>query len=162
MFDAEVEWTGNLGTGTSEYRAYDRAHTIRAVGKPPIHGSSSPGFRGDAGAYNPEELLVAALAACHMLWYLHLCAVNGVRVVGYADRATGSMEESGADGGRFTDVVLRPRVRISAGDPERARALHAPAHEKCYIANSVNFPVRVEPEVEVDAGSPTATGRGSP
>ncbi len=149
---ATVEWTGNDGAGTAGYAAYRRDHVIRVAGKPDLLGSSDPAFRGDAGRYTPEDLLVAALSVCHMLWYLHLCAVNGVAVSEYTDAAEGTMEEDGANGGRFLEAVLRPRVRISAGDRERAIALHAEAHARCFIANSVNFPVRLAPSVEAARG----------
>ncbi|MGP8078186.1 MAG: OsmC family protein [Thermoplasmata archaeon] len=146
-FRAEVRWTGDRGTGTSDYRAYSRSHTVRSPDKPAIPGSSAPAFRGDPSRYDPEELLVAALSACHMLWYLHLCSVGGVVVVEYVDPASGTMVEGDDGGGRFTEVVLRPRVRISQGDPATARSLHDSAHRKCFIANSVNFPVRCEPTI---------------
>ncbi len=149
---AQVEWTGNDGVGTEGYGSYRRDHVIRVAGKPEIAGSSDPAFRGDGGRLTPEDLLVAALSACHMLWYLHLCAVNGIVVTEYADEAEGTMEEDGADGGRFTEATLRPRVRISAGDPDRAIALHAEAHARCFLANSVNFPIRLAPSVEAARG----------
>ena len=145
-YSVAVEWTGNRGTGTSGYRDYARDHVLRSAGKPDIAGSSDPAFRGDTARWNPEELLVAALSACHKLTYLHLCAVNGITVTAYADRATGVMTEA-AEGGAFESVTLRPQVTISAGDPEKARALHADAHRQCYIASSVNFPVGCEPEI---------------
>jgi organic hydroperoxide reductase OsmC/OhrA len=141
-----VVWTGDRGSGTSGYRAYGRDHVVRAAGKPDLAGSSDPTFRGDAARYSPEELLVAALSACHMLWYLHLAAEAGIVVRAYEDPAEGTMEEAPDGGGRFTSVTLRPRVRIDRGDPERARALHAVAHQRCFVANSVNFPVRCAPE----------------
>ena len=105
-----VRWTGNLGTGTSAYRAYSRDHEIRSPGKPAIPASSDPAFHGDASRYNPEELLVASLSTCHMLWYLHLCAVNKVVVLDYEDQAGGIMEETDDGGGRFLQVTLRPRI----------------------------------------------------
>ncbi len=149
-YRATVRWTGNLGTGTSSYRAYARAHAIEAPGKPTIAGSSDPAVRGDAAAWNPEELLVASLAACHQLWYLHLAAVNGIVVKAYADAAEGTMREEADGSGRFTRVVLRPEVTIApGGDVEKARTLHREAHEKCFVANSVNFPVECEPEIVV-------------
>lgn len=146
-YSATVTWTGNRGTGTSGYRDYSRDHVIAAGAKPDIPGSADPAFRGDAERWNPEDLLVASVSACHKLWYLHLCAVNGVVVTAYEDHAEGQMvtEEDGS--GRFTEVVLRPRVTISSGDRERAASLHHDAHEKCFIANSVNFPVRCEPMI---------------
>src|SRR5687767_11345840 len=100
-----VEWTGNLGSGTSAYRAYARDHEIRASGKPAIPGSSDPAFRGDPARWNPEELLVGALAACHKLWYLHLCAEAGIVVTSYVDRAEGVMVEEADGSGRFTGAV---------------------------------------------------------
>jgi organic hydroperoxide reductase OsmC/OhrA len=149
-YAVSVEWTGNTGTGTSAYTAYTRQHEIRApdATKPPIPGSSDPAFRGDPARWNPEELLVAALAACHKLTYLHLCATAGVVVLEYADRAEGTMVEDGSGGGRFARVVLRPVVTLAAeSDPVRARALHAEAHRLCFIARSVNFPVDHDPEI---------------
>src|SRR5690348_899974 len=116
LYRVAIEWTGNRGTGTSDYGAYGRDHTIRAGAKPPIPGSSDPAFRGDAARWNPEDLLVAALSACHKLWYLHLCAVNGVAVLAYRDEAIGSMVEDTATGGHFTRVVLRPHVTVRPSD----------------------------------------------
>jgi organic hydroperoxide reductase OsmC/OhrA len=140
-YSVKVIWTGNAGNGTSVYRAYQRDHEITVAGKPPIPGSSDPKFRGDSTRYNPEELLVGALSTCHMLWYLHLCADAGVVVVSYEDRAEGTMEESSDGGGRFTGVTLHPHVQVR-GSVEQAEALHQRAHEVCFIANSVNFPVK--------------------
>jgi organic hydroperoxide reductase OsmC/OhrA len=145
QYRAVVRWTGNRGTGTSDYTAYARDHVITLAGKAPLLGSSDPKFRGDPTRYNPEELLVASLSACHMLWYLHLCAREGIVVEEYSDEADGEMK-TGPDGaGRFILVTLRPSVSLSRGDPDRARALHEEAHRKCFIASSVNFPVRHEP-----------------
>ena len=142
-----VRWTGNLGSGTSAYRAYSRNHEIDAIGKPVILASSDPAFHGDASRYNPEELLVASLSTCHMLWYLHLCAVGKVVVLEYEDQAGGIMEEGEDGGGRFLEVTLRPKIAIAAdSDLETAKRLHHDAHVKCFVANSVNFPVRVEPD----------------
>ncbi|GGJ83893.1 peroxiredoxin [Pilimelia anulata] len=142
-----VTWTGNRGPGTSDYRAYGREHDVAAEGLPPIAGSADPTFRGDAARWNPEQLLLAALAQCHLLSYLHLCATNGVVVTAYADRARGRMS-AGAKGGRFTEAVLYPEVTVAeAGMVARATELHADAHRACFIANSVNFPVRHEPTV---------------
>jgi organic hydroperoxide reductase OsmC/OhrA len=144
-----VRWTGDLGTGTSGYRAYKRDHEISAAGKPVIPASSDPDFRGDPSRYNPEELLVASLSTCHMLWYLHLCADAGIVVTGYADEPRGTMAEAEDGGGRFTEVVLRPRVRVATGsDLELAQQLHEEAHHLCYIASSVNFPVTCQSGIE--------------
>lgn len=142
-YEVSVAWTGNLGTGTSDYRAYSRDHDVDAHGRPVIPGSSDQSFRGDPRRWNPEQLLVAALSQCHMLWYLHLCADAGVIVTSYQDNAQGIV-----DADRFVRVTLRPRVTVA--DPSmisQAEQLHAPAHDKCFIANSVNFPVEHEPAV---------------
>ncbi len=142
-----VRWTGNQGSGTSAYRAYSRDHEISATGKPVVPASSDPAFHGDPSRYNPEELLVASLSGCHMLWYLHLCAVNKIVVLGYEDNAAGTLEETADGGGHFVEVTLHPVITITAQSSlDTARRLHRDAHEKCFIANSVNFPVRVEPE----------------
>jgi organic hydroperoxide reductase OsmC/OhrA len=148
-FKVDVEWTGNLGRGTATYNAYERSHEISAPGKPVIPGSSDPAFRGDKSRYNPEELLVASLSGCHMLWYLHLCAEAHILVTGYVDHATGAMAINKDGGGHFTEVLLKPVVTIGMdSDSERANELHHRAHELCFIANSVNFEVRVEATVE--------------
>ena len=149
-YTVAVEWTGNTGAGTAGYRAYERRHEITAPGttKPGIPGSSDPHFRGDPARWNPEELLVAALSACHKLSYLHLCAVAGVVVTSYSDRAEGVMVEDASGGGRFRRVVLRPVVTVAPGsDVAKAHALHERAHACCFIASSVNFPVEHEPQV---------------
>jgi organic hydroperoxide reductase OsmC/OhrA len=148
-YEATVVWTGDEGVGTRDYTAYRRDHVIRFPGKPDLLGSSDVSFRGDPTRYNPDQLLVASLSACHMLWYLHLAAVGGVVVREYEDRADGTLSLDPDGGGRFTEAVLRPRVRIERGDLARAHALHEDAHRKCFVANSVNFPVRVEPTIEV-------------
>jgi organic hydroperoxide reductase OsmC/OhrA len=150
-YSVVVEWTGNTGTGTSGYRDYERRYDISAgVRKPVIPGSSDPAFRGDPTRWNPEDLLVASISACHKLWYLHLCAEAGIAVLAYVDHAEGEMEEAADGSGRFTRVTLRPRVTVAAGaDMAMARQLHAAAHAKCFIANSVNFPVQHEPDITV-------------
>jgi organic hydroperoxide reductase OsmC/OhrA len=145
-------WTGNTGTGTASYRGYERAHEIAAAGKSEILGSSDPSFRGDAGRWNPEELLVASLSACHQLWYLGLCAQAGVIVTAYEDCAEGIMTEEEDGAGQFHSVTLRPQVRIAAGSNEAtARALHREAHAMCFIARSVNIPVTAEPTIAREA-----------
>lgn len=119
---------------------------IEAAGKAPIAGSSDPAFRGDAARYNPEELLVASLSACHMLWYLHLCSDAGIVVTSYDDAASGTMAEHADGSGEFTEVTLRPRVAIAEGSRQgEAETLHGRAHALCFIARSVRFPVRIEP-----------------
>ncbi|HZW93399.1 MAG TPA: OsmC family protein [Candidatus Eremiobacteraceae bacterium] len=149
-YEVQVAWTGNQGQGTKAYKSYKRDHAITAAGKPPLLASSDPAFCGDPARYNPEELLVASLSSCHMLWYLHLCAVNGVVVTDYQDDATGVMNENRDGSGAFVEVTLHPRVTIE-GDADRAKALslHEEAHHKCFIANSVNFPVRTVAQITV-------------
>jgi organic hydroperoxide reductase OsmC/OhrA len=147
-YDVSVTWTGNRGTGTSGYTDYDRDHEVTADGRAAIAASSDPAFRGDPNRWNPELELTAALSSCHMLWYLHLCAVAGVSVTSYTDAARGVMVENADGGGHFTEVVLRPRVTVaSAAMIDKATALHAEAHAKCFVASSMNFPVRHEPVV---------------
>ncbi|HEY0758216.1 MAG TPA: OsmC family protein [Acidisarcina sp.] len=161
-----MEWKGNDGEGTKNYQSYRRDFTISSVGKQTIEGSSDPSFRGDRTRYNPEEMLVASLSSCHMLWYLHLCSANGIIVLAYEDIGSGRMEEASDGTGAFSEVTLRPAVRIAsdAKDPkavlERAVALHSEAHHYCYIAQSVRFPVIVAPQVTfeaVEANDPEAS-----
>lgn len=145
-YSVDVTWTGNLGSGTSGYQAYGRDHEITAAGKQTILGSSDPAFRGNRTRYNPEELLLASLSTCHMLWYLHLCADAGITVMEYVDHAVGKMVETEDGGGHFAEVVLKPEATVkSSADLALARELHERAHDFCFIANSVNFPVRCEP-----------------
>lgn len=153
-YQVKVTWTGNLGRGTQSYRAYSRDHIIEAKGKPIIPASSDPSFRGDPTRYNPEEQLVASLSACHMLWYLHLCSEAGITVVSYSDPAHGVMEETADGGGRFAEVVLRPTIQIlEQNKVEQAEALHTKANQLCFIANSMNFPVKHEATIMVDTPS---------
>ena len=143
-----IEWTGNLGTGTSDYRAYTRNHIISAENKPEIPGSSDPHFRGDKTRYNPEEMLVAALSTCHMLSYLHLCAVNKVIVLEYNDKATGTMVENPDGSGQLTETTLNPVVKVKDSSMNaKAQELHDQAEKLCFIARSVNFPVHHKPTV---------------
>ncbi len=143
-YTVKVTWTGNRGAGTSGYREYDRDHVISAEGKPDIVGSSDPAFRGDPKRWNPEELLLASISACHKLWYLHFCAVSGVVVSDYVDEPEATMVLKKDGAGNFTEAVLKPVVTLAKGDPQTAQELHAEAHDKCFIAASVNFPIRVE------------------
>ena len=141
-YNVGVTWTGNKGSGTTAANAYERSHTVSIQGKPDILGSSDAAFRGDITKHNPEDMLVSALSVCHMLWYLHLCADAGIIVTAYHDQAVGTMIESPGGGGHFTSVVLHPHVTLAdMSKADAADALHAKAHEKCFIANSVNFPV---------------------
>lgn len=146
VYRGVAEWVGARAGGTTGYDAYSREYTFAIAGKPALRGSADPTFRGDAALHNPEELLLCALAACHMLSYLAECARAGIVVAAYRDEAVGTM--SFRDGRlRFTDVLLNPRVTLGSGDVGKALALHARAHAECFIANSVNFPVRFEPLV---------------
>ncbi len=141
FYSLSVRWTGNNGTGTSNYQSYDRSHVISSQEKPEIAASSDPAFRGDKAKYNPEELLLAALSSCHMLWFLHLCADNGVVVVDYKDDPSGTMVEN-EKGGRFQVVVLKPTVTVKESFMlDQLDEMHKLAHEYCFISNSVNFPV---------------------
>jgi organic hydroperoxide reductase OsmC/OhrA len=147
-----VKWTGNKGAGTKDYQAYNRSHTILVDNKVSIEGSSDPAFNGDHTKHNPEELFVAAISSCHMLWYLHLCSAAGIIVTDYTDNATGTMIETSNGGGKFTEVVLHPTVTVTnetmiAG----AKELHHKANELCYIANSCNFPIQHQPVFIVTA-----------
>lgn len=151
IYKAKINWTGNLGTGTSEYTAYSRAHEVSGEGKNVILASADPIYRGDAARYNPEELIVAAISGCHMLWYLHLCADAGVVVVNYEDDASGKLIETDDGNGKFAEVTINPRVTItSKSDAEMAKELHHEAHEFCFIANSMNFLVKYEPEIIIE------------
>jgi len=142
-------WIGNLGAGTASYRGYSRNYELFAAGKnAPIPGSSDPLYRGDRARYNPEELLLGALSACHMLWVLHLCADAGIVVTGYEDQPEGEMTEDPDGAGRFTKVVLRPRMTITdVGRIAHALDAHKRAHHFCAMAQSVNFPVECVPEI---------------
>ena len=140
-----AEWTGDLGSGTSGYRDYARDVTLRSEGKPDLLASADRPFRGDPGRWNPEELLLAALSQCHLLAYLHVAVTHGVVVTAYVDDARGTMQQQGV-GGRFTEVVLSPRVTVAdAAQVDLATRIHAEAGEACFIASSVSFPVRHEP-----------------
>ncbi|SFJ99427.1 OsmC family protein [Cellulomonas sp. KH9] len=153
QYSVDLVWTGARDTGTATYTSYGRDHTLTSGGKMPLPGTSDPGFRGDPDRWSPEDLLVGALSQCHMLWFLHLAAAAGVVVVGYTDSASGTMRIEAAGQGQFTEVVLRPRVTVrgtaladgTAIDGALLTGLHHRAQEHCFIARSVNFPVRHEP-----------------
>lgn len=145
-YKTTMNWTGNTGEGTKDYKSYERSYTITVNGKPEIQGSSDPAFRGDRTKYNPEEMLVASLSSCHMLWYLHLCSEAGIIVLDYVDIAEGEMSEEANGSGRFISVTLNPSVIVKESAMiERANALHKKANEMCFIANSCNFPVHHNP-----------------
>lgn len=136
-------WTGNKGEGTSTYRSYERSYTISINNKADFFGTADPVFRGDATKHNPEELLVMSLSSCHLLSYLHLCAVNGIVLTAYEDDARGTMVEDEVKGGYFTEVNLNITMKITdLSKKEKAAELHHQANKLCFIANSVNFPVK--------------------
>src|SRR5579872_2082867 len=156
-YELTVTWTGNTGTGTSGYQAFERSHEVTVAGKPTIAGSADPAFRGARERWNPEELLVASLSQCHMLWYLVLCAKEGIVITEYVDHPSGTLVETPDGGGHFEEVALQPHVTITTPERiERAIALHERAHDLCYVANSVNFPVRANPTVVSAVGSRVA------
>ena len=145
-----VKWTGNTGKGTSSYTDYERSHVVTVNGKKTLYCSSDSPFRGDKTKHNPEDLLLAAISSCHMLWYLHLCVDAGVIVVDYTDKANGTMIQDSNGGGRFTEVTLNPTIVVTDKSmADKAIELHKKAHEKCFISNSVNFPVNCKPKVLV-------------
>ncbi|MFC3997240.1 OsmC family protein [Nocardiopsis sediminis] len=151
-YEVRTRWTGNTGSGTTTYRGYGRDHDVEADGRPVLQGSADAAFRGDPARWNPEDLLLAALSECHMLSFLALSVAAGVNVVAYEDTATAQMVTHADSSGEFTEAVLHPVVTVAEeGMAEAARALHAKAHEKCFIARSVNFPVRNEPVIRVAA-----------
>jgi len=149
-YSTSIEWTGNKGTGTSGYRNYGRSYTISIENKVTIDGSSDPAFRGDKTKHNPEELFLASLSSCHMLWYLHFCSEAGVILTEYTDKATGIMAETANGSGHFTEVTLHPEIIVTDESMiEKAVELHQKANEFCFIANSVNFKVKHSPTVQV-------------
>ena len=149
-YNATIVWTGNNGTGTDNYKSYERSHKIIIENKSDILCSSDPAFRGDKTKHNPEELLLSAVSSCHMLWYLHLCSEAGVVVLDYTDSATGIMDESSNGNGRFTKVTLNPVVTVTENTMvDKANELHKKANELCFIANSVNFPVTHHPTAKI-------------
>jgi len=145
-YTLKVKWTGNTGTGTSGYKDYERSHSILVENKVELFCSSDPAFRGDETKHNPEDLLLASVSSCHMLFYLHLCAVAGIIVTKYVDNVTGIMIETENGDGKFTEVTLSPRVTITDSSMvQKANELHKKANELCFIANSLNFPVYHKP-----------------
>jgi organic hydroperoxide reductase OsmC/OhrA len=152
-YHAHLTWAGEAADPKA-FRNHDRSYRLDAPGKPPIAGSSDQVFRGDAARWNPEDLLVASLSACHHLWYMGLCAAAGIVVLAYEDEADGEMIEEGPGGaGQFVRVTLRPRVTLASGaDRDEALTLHEAAHRNCFVARSVNFPVELAPTVEVAGG----------
>ncbi|MBU2527081.1 MAG: OsmC family protein [Bacteroidetes bacterium] len=151
-YEIKIEWTGNEGSGTLNYKSYKRNHKIIAEGKyDKIKGSSDPSFLGDKTRYNPEDLFLSSLSACHMLWYLHLCSAHNIVVTEYVDAATGILEETENGSGKFTEVTLNPKVRIKEQNMiEKANKLHEEANKMCFIANSCNFKISHKPHTIAD------------
>jgi organic hydroperoxide reductase OsmC/OhrA len=141
-YAATIKWTGNKGKGTSNYIEFERSHSINIDNKPTILGSSDPAFLGDNSKHNPEELLLASLSSCHMLWYLHLCSVSNIIVTSYTDIATGTMLETSNGSGQFSEASLNPTVIVSKNSMiKKAIELHNKANKLCFIANSINFKI---------------------
>lgn len=149
QYNCNLKWTGNTGSGTKNYTSYKRDHEISFPHKKQlITASSDTAFLGDPNKLNPEELLVASISSCHMLWYLHLCATKKILVTTYTDQPKGEMTEYPNGSGRFSLVALRPVVTIkNQKNQQQAIELHREAHKMCFIANSCNFPIRVEPTI---------------
>lgn len=153
QYQATLTWAGNKGSGTMDYRSYDRSYIISIDNKPDILGSSDSTFLGDKTKHNPEDLFLASLSSCHMLWYLHLCSQNEIIVMDYKDTPVGKMTEKPDGSGHFTEIVLHPVVLITdESQVEKANALHDEAHRMCFIANSCNFPIKHEPKCIVEHG----------
>lgn len=153
QYTTTVTWTGNKGSGTMDYRSYDRDYVISIDGKADIAGSSDSAFLGDKSKYNPEDLLLSSISSCHMLWYLHLCSKNEIVVIDYKDQAVGTMEELADGSGKFREVTLHPEVLIAdRAHLELAESLHTEANKMCFIANSLNFPVKHETKCKAENG----------
>nr|WP_121269470.1 OsmC family protein [Pedobacter schmidteae] len=153
QYQAELTWAGNKGSGTMDYRSYDRSYIISIPNKADILGSSDSAFLGDKTKHNPEDLLLASLSSCHMLWYLHLCSQNEIIVMEYKDSPVGTMMENSNGSGHFTEVVLNPVVVITnEAQIAQANALHEQANKMCFIANSCNFPIKHQPKCIVERG----------
>lgn len=147
-YKSTIEWTGNTGKSTENYRSYERSYTISVEGKAEINGSSDPAFLGNPNLHNPEDLLLASVSSCHLLWYLHFCSVNKILVLEYTDFAEGIMMEEKNGSGKFTQIILKPRIIVAEKEMiEKALELHKKANEYCFIANSMNFEVKHEPEI---------------
>lgn len=145
-YSVNVNWTGNTGQGTQNYKAYQRDYDVAIEGKPIIKGSSDPSFRGDETRYNPEELFVASISSCHMLWFLHLCSENDITVISYRDDANGVMKEEKNGSGYFESIILKPFVTIlEAKKKDLINQLHKKANQMCFIANSCNIKIGHEP-----------------
>jgi organic hydroperoxide reductase OsmC/OhrA len=150
-YSARIAWHRSSDEAFTDNR-YSRRHVLRFDGGAEIPGSSSPSVvpvpMSDASAVDPEEMFVASLASCHLLWFLSLAAARGHTVQTYVDDAVGTMARNAEGQMAMTVVTLRPQVVFygsQAPDAEQLLALHHRAHERCYIANSVKTEVRCEP-----------------
>ncbi len=154
-YETQLNWTGNKGFGTKDYRSYSRDFEVSALGKNHIiEGSSDPSFRGDKSRYNPEDVFVSSISSCHMLWFLHLCSVNKITVLEYKDKAIGTMVEAKDGSGKFKEVILHPAIVVSQEvDPGLINQLHSKANKMCFIANSCNFPIHHKPTVTLQNGA---------
>ncbi|MCL6265462.1 OsmC family protein [Flagellimonas myxillae] len=152
-YQIDLKWTGSLGVGTKDYRSYSRDFEVLGMGKSHnIQGSSDPSFRGDKTRYNPEDVFVSSIASCHMLWFLHLCSTHKIVVMGYHDRATGTMLEAKDGSGKFKEVTLHPEITVAEPvDQELLEQIHKKANEMCFIANSCNFPIHHKPTMKVQS-----------
>lgn len=151
QYKTSVTWTGNKGSGTMDFRSYDRDYIVTVDGKATISGSSDSAFLGDKSKHNPEDLLLASVSSCHMLWYLHLCSKNEIVVIDYQDNAIGTMQENNDGSGKFESVTLYPQVLIAnKAHLELANTLHIEANKMCFIANSLNFPVKHQPSCKAE------------
>lgn len=144
-FPAQIQWTGNQGSGNKTYQGYARTWQVQTPGKPVIECSNDPMLGGDPGLHNPEDLLISTVSACHMLWYLHLSHNAGILVTAYSDRPEGIGESEPSGAGRFIRATLRPQITLAPGqDQARADAVHGEIHKVCFIARSVNFPIEID------------------
>lgn len=155
QYQSLIKWTGNKGKGTNSYASYERSYEVIAESKPTLHGSADPAFRGDATTHNPEDLFLASISSCHMLWYLHFCSENKITVVDYQDSAAASMKVTKEGKGYFKEAVLKPQVVILEKEKaELAQSLHQKANEYCFIANSCNFPISHKPSILIYSDNP--------
>lgn len=147
-YKLDLSWQGNHGAGTMTHTSYDRNFTTHEGSRPPVLGSSHPAFRGNSERYCPEELLLASLSSCHMLWYLHMCAAHEVVVLEYHDHPVMEMEVKEFGNGDIRSATLSPVVRIASEDQrEQAMAMHQRAHQSCFIAKAVNFEIILKPKI---------------
>ncbi|ASC89146.1 OsmC family protein [Alcaligenes faecalis] len=154
-YELLISWTGNTGSGTRTLRSYSRNHDVMAVGLQAIAASSDPAFRGDPARWNPEQLFLASIAQCHMLWYLGIAAEAGIVVTAYEDHPVGIMIEEANGAGQFESVTLRPLVTITPdSDVALSKSLHDRVGEYCFIARSINTSIHHEVTVQIQGQTP--------